>query len=535
MKLKHIIYTGVVALSLIAGTTSCKKSSFDINRNPNNPTDSTISYDLILPAALNGTGRVVGRNWAFLQNWLGYWARSGTYAPSVMEESYQITTSFATGVFTNLYDNTYDYQSMQNSAEKAGANFYAGIARIMKAHNFGLLVDVYNNVPYSEALKGGGNTTPKFDKGLDIYKDLLRQVDTGISLIKGTTAAENKNIATTDIMFAGNASKWVKLGNTIKLRLLVHLMNGGILKPQEIVPGISIPTEIAKITAEGSGFLAAGENAEVQPGYSTDKPNPFYSFYVGDPSDPTPSAQNSVYYKANEYAIDYYAYNGDPRRERFYTAGSQGMRGVAYGAPSITDNAAPTLSGVNGPGTARTASSAQRIFTAVESLFLQAEAIHRGFLPGGAAAAKTMTRAGITESFVMLGLTAANATTYMNNNAGYADVDYDAPPLAAGLPGGGLYTIISQKWFSLNAIATYEVWSDYRRVDYNPPTINHFVYGQAVGFDAGPPISISPANTSTQIPVRLLYPQTEYNYNPVNTGAEGTINQFTSRVFWDLR
>lgn len=535
MKLKHIIYTVVVAISLIAGTTSCKKSVFDINKNPNNPTDSTISYDLILPSALNGTGRVVGRNWSFLQNWLGFWARSGTYAPSVMEESYQITTSFATGVFTSLYDNTYDYQAMQSSAEKAGANFYAGIGRIMKAHNFGLLVDVYNNVPYSEALKGGGNTTPKFDKGIDIYKDLLRQIDTGISLIKGTTAAENKNIATTDIMFKGNVTRWAKFGNTLKLRLLVHLMNGGIFKPQELVPGIDIPAEIAKINAEGSGYLAAGENAEVNPGYSSDKPNPFYSFYVGDPSDPTASAQNSVYYKANIYAIDYYNYNGDPRLGRFYTAGSQGQRGVPYGAPSDAANAAPTLSGINGPGSARSAADAQRIFTAVESLFLQAEAIHRGFIPGGAAAANTMTRAGITESFVMLGLTTTQATSYMTGNAGYVDVDYTSAALGAGLPVGGLYTIISQKWFALNAIAPYEVWSDYRRVDHNPPTVNHFVYGVGSGFDPGPPISISPANTSTQIPVRLLYPQTEYNYNPTNTGAEGTINQFTSRVFWDLR
>jgi hypothetical protein len=535
MKPKHLIYTLVVAVSFFAGTIGCKKSDFAINRNPNSATDSTISYDLILPAALNGTGRVVGRSWGFLQNWLGYWARSGTYAPNVTEETYQITTSFQTGVFTNLYDNLYDYQSMQNSAEKAGANFYSGIARIMKAHNFGLLVDIYNNVPYFEALKGGGNTTPKYSKGIDIYKDLLRQLDTGITLIKGTTAAQNKNIATTDIMFGGNQAMWVKYANTIKLRLLVHLMNGGILKPQELVPGIDIAAEIAKINAEGSGYLRAGENAEVQPGYTADKPNPFYSFYVGDPSDPTPSAQNSVYYKANKYAIDYYSADGDPRLGRFYVAGTQGQRGVQYGAPSLTENAAPTLSGINGPGVARTAASPQRIMTATESLFLQAEAIQRGFIPGGTAAAKAMTYAGITESFVNLGLTAAQATSYIANNAGYADVDYDAPPLGAGLPGGGLNTIIQQKWFALNGIAPYEVWTDYRRVDFNPPTVNHFVYGVGGGFTAGPPISVSPSNTATQIPIRLLYPQTEYNYNPANVGAEGTINQFTSRIFWDLR
>jgi hypothetical protein len=534
-KLKNIIYISVVAITVAAGSVGCNKDRFDINRNINNPTDSTITYDLLLPASLNNTGKIIATDWAYLQNWLGYWARSGTYAPSVTEETYNVTTSFRAGIWTDFYDNLYDYQTMQNAATKNGAAFYAGIARIMKAHNYGLLVDLYNNVPYTEALKGSANSTPKYDKGLDIYKDLLRQVDTGMSLIKNAavgTGTPNKTIATDDIMFKGDKTLWAKFGNTLKLRLLVHLMNGGILKPQEIVPGIDIPTEIAKITTEGSGFLT--KDAKVNPGYTSGKPNPFYGFYVSDPSDPAPSAQNSVYYKANEYAIRYYEYNGDPRESKFYVAGTGGLKGVKYGLPSNTANAGSVLAGI-GPGVSGTADSAQRVMTAVEGLFLQAEATHRGFMPGGAVQAKILTNAGITESFLMLGLTSTQAASYISNNAGYGDVDYSAPSLGAGLPGGGLATIIHQKWFALNATATFEVYSDYRRVDFNPPTVNHFVYGTISGFDPGPPISVSPSNTRTEIPVRLLYPQNEYNYNPANVNAQGTIDAFTSKVFWDLK
>jgi len=63
--------------------------------------------------------------------------------------------------------------------------------------------------------------------------------------------------------------------------------------------------------------------------------------------------------------------------------------------------------------------------------------------------------------------------------------------------------------------------------------IDRFVYGAGVGYDPGPPISIAPQNTSTKVPVRYLYPQTEYNYNPTNVGAEGTIDRY-SKIFWDL-
>ena len=157
MKLNKIIYVvGFAALILSAGT-GCRKGQFNINKNINNPTDSTITYDVVLPAAINATGRIIASRWGTIQNWMSYWSRSGTYAPNVTEETYQITTSFGTPVWDQCYDNNYDYNIVQLKAAKVGAGFYEGIARIMKAHNFAILVDVYGNVPYSQALKGSGN------------------------------------------------------------------------------------------------------------------------------------------------------------------------------------------------------------------------------------------------------------------------------------------------------------------------------------------------------------------------------------------
>ena len=105
-------------------------------------------------------------------------------------------------------------------------------------------------------------------------------------------------------------------------------------------------------------------------------------------------------------------------------------------------------------------------------------------------------------------------------------MDYSAPALSAGLPAGGLYTILSQKWFAMNSIAPYETWTDFRRTG--------IVYGIGSGYDAGPTLSVDPNRTKTSIPVRLFYPQNEYNYNATNVGKEGTLNVFTGRLFWDL-
>ena len=528
MKIYKIKYLLLAAVFLVVATESCKKADFDINQEINVPTDSTVTYDVILPAALDATGRIVANDWGWLQNWMGYWARSGTYAPNVAEETYALTfnTGFGTTLWNDLYGNLYNYQVIQNKAKQAGALYYEGIARIMKAHNYQILVDVYNNVPYSQALKGSGNVTPKYDKGIDIYKDLLVQLDSAKSQIARATPSQSKDIATFDIMFQGDKTKWAQFANTLKLRLLVHLMNG--IETPTIVGGIDVAGQLTALYADANGFLDV--DAVVQPGYAVNKPNPYWSTYFQDAT--STAVANNQYYRANSYAVDYYGYDGDPRRARFYTiAPGNVYKGVAYGLPSLTDNAYSKLSGI-GTGLLKAATQPQWIITATESLFLQAEVMER-LTPGSAQQALADA---VTENFNFLGGfadPATSANTYITGNAGYPDVDYTAGPLAAGLPGGGLYTILQQKWFALNGIAPYEIWTDFRRTD--------IAYGKAGQFPApapyvgdGPPISVSPANTTTKVPTRLLYPQTEYNYNAANVLAEGNVDRY-GKPFWDLQ
>lgn len=545
MKLKKILYSIPLAAILIAAGSSCNKSKFNINRNPNDPTDSSVSYDVVLPAALHASGTIIANQWGPIQNWMGFWARSGTYAPNIREETYEITTTFGNGVWNSCYDNNYDYNIVQQKANVAGATFYEGIARIMKAHNYQILVDVYGNVPYSQALKGSANPTPKYDKGLDIYKSLLREIDAGIALIKNATVTAtngNKDIWKNDIMFGdpvngaiGNVDamklKWAKFGNTLKLRMLIHAY---------AVAGIDKAAEMAIINTEGSGFLGAGENASVQPGYKSDKPNPFYNNYKANTAG-TQTA-NNVYYRANKWGIGYYQWNGDPRRSagRMYEAGTGGLIGVAYGLAPVTANESAKLAGI-GPGIYKTNTSSQCILSASESFFLQAEARERGYITSGPTADALLFTA-IDQNFIFVGATGAAA--YVANNATYPDVDYFGAAQGPGGPVGKLFTILTQKWFALNGINTLEVWTDYRRVPYSEvatkilatnlaaPT-DHFVYGDGGGYDPGPTISVAQQNTATKIPVRYLYPQTEYNYNAANVGAEGTIDRY-SKIFWDI-
>ena len=548
-KLNKILLSFSIAISMLF--TACKKDNFAINTNPDDVTSSTVDYKSVLPAAISTTASIQSQRWAFLQKYMGYWARSGSFQDDTQEESYNFTNNFNVAIWDNLYYNASNYDFVIKNAKTNNAGTYEAIARIMKSLNFQMLVDVYGNVPYTEAFQSGTIRNPKYDDDEAIYKDLFRQLDVAIALLNNPVASSadnNRDIAANDLVFKGNKLLWKKFANTLKLRMLMHMGNtsfAGGVEVNSFIPGANQVAEMAIITTEGSGFLQHGESAMINPGYNDTKPNPFYRFFVADETGSISGEVN----KAHAFAVGpnpggpsqgYYQYNGDPRIDKFYAypelpAGTTTHRGIQYGelalSGGVNPNGTTRLSKVTGSGLLPAAAASDAwILTSVESKFLQAEAARRGLLAGSAAA---LTNAAITESFEWLGLTAVDAATYITGNATYPDVDFAGVSQGPGLPAGGMYTILSQKWFALNSIATLEVWSDYRRSEIN--------YGGGAGYPLnGPFISVNPANVKSKIPIRLFYPQNEYSFNAGNVLVEGVLDVFTgggvtgrNRIFWD--
>src|SRR5258708_21937395 len=153
---------------------SCKKKLLDINTNPNTPTTASATPSLVLAAALQNTAvqynnPTADSRFAFAGIWMGHIGYSGNYAISTESLSYNITSNFASGAFANIYDNLEDYDFVEKAGAQAGNKFYQGIAILMKAYNFQTLVDIYNNVPYSQSLKGTVISTPVYDHAKTIY------------------------------------------------------------------------------------------------------------------------------------------------------------------------------------------------------------------------------------------------------------------------------------------------------------------------------------------------------------------------------
>jgi hypothetical protein len=501
---KNLNKLAFLSLLFFVGIAGCKKQ-LDINENPNQATETNVTAELILPNALHGVGAQTALGYGWLANWMGHWSASGSFNPSTEESSYNITNTFAEGKWAGIYNVLFDLHQVEQKALASNQPFYRGIALIMKAHLFQNLVDLYGNVPYSQAFKPNEFPTPTFDKGEDIYADLQVKLDTAIGIMK--TAPVTLAAESVDIVYGGDTDLWIRLANTIKLRLLI--------RQTEVNPNPT--TELAKIKAEG-GVLQSGESADVNPGYQNDvgKQNPFYGTYGLLPS----GQEANTFFRANAYSVNLLKTNNDPRLGYFFKpAKSPGNAanpyvGTVYGSDPNAAFGGDQTSNI-GMGLVKSFNQPQWIITSVESMFLQAEAIQRGWDIGGPYAGnpKAAYEAAVRESFIWLGVpdAATAAAAFLQTPAANWDNAIGNPEVDP------IEFIVNQKYISLIGINPLEAWNDYRRL----------------GVPSDVPLSVLAARGNRQIPVRLLYPQAELAVNQANVLAQGTIDPQTSKLFWD--
>jgi hypothetical protein len=145
------------------------------------------------------------------------------------------------------------------------------------------------------------------------------------------------------------------------------------------------------------------------------------------------------------------------------------------------------------------------LMTAAQSLLLQAEAAQRGYINDDP---KMLFQNAVTASFEFDGVQDADIAAADYLAQANPEVNYD-------LATDKIKLIISQKWYVLNGIDILSVYNDYRRTGF--PNV---------------PLSIA-SGSKGKVPIRLLYPQREINLNGANVFQQGSIDPFSTPVFWN--
>ncbi len=193
-----------------------------------------------------------------------------------------------------------DVKTLIPLAEKAELFVHAGIARTIRASVLANLVDVFGDVPFTEALSAE-NFNPKVDGGAAIYTAAIADLDKAIE----NFGATSKGGATGDLFYGGTADSWIRIANTLKFKLL---LNRRLIDKAGSTSGIN-----ALIT--GDRLIAtAAQNFTFKFGTNLTNPDTRHPRYSGQYS-PTGGGD----YQSNSYMGTMYESKGFPDpRMRFY-------------------------------------------------------------------------------------------------------------------------------------------------------------------------------------------------------------------------
>jgi hypothetical protein len=557
MRRKYFIYACTAFLALVVVGTGCKKF-LDVNKNVNNPTPASVNLSLVL----SGAERNISNNIAL----------GSTLGNNLALYTHQLTGRIGAdryGAGASNWNELYAAISNLNVVIKrapAESRFtYAGVAKILKAYTVSLLVDIWGDVPYSEYDRfDEGISQPKFDKGAEIYPQLIALIDEGIADINNTAFNPSKP-GTDDYIYKGNTANWIKAANTIKLKLYTQVRLVQDVKSQ-VTALLSNPASL--INNENESFMMPygpigatddrhpaygdytatqrggqlfspwlyeimkGRNTDILTGL-TDPRLPYYIYNqksaVGG-ANPTP--ENCTEYRDGGFISILFGSNGpcrDGSNSQTYS-----LMGIYPAGGRYNDSAAKSVNSI-GNQNAGTGARPHEFITYADRLYLEAELIQAGLVSGNArdvfSKALDATFAhvdNIVANFVKPGSAGAAqnvpAIATLTTTKNYKDGVLAA--FDAGNNDKKMEYIITEKWINRieNPVDNY---TDYRRTKY-PVLFAPAPEGTVVNV-TGPDGKVTPVSNDRRYPWSLPFSTGEIGLNK-NAPPQKVAENY--KVFW---
>jgi|SRR5680860_411224 len=412
-------------------------------------------------------------------------AQTWTTTTYVDEPNYNLTTRDQPGTFWDTFyrdilkdlDETRKILMSTDDATilPAVRNNQFALIDILEVYSYHVLVDVFADVPYSQALDPD-NVLPAYDDDAATYASIIAQLDQAIASISDG----EESFGEFDLIYGGDMAAWVRFANSLKLRLAVRIASVDAGKA----------ATMATQAVAGGVFSSNADNASFQYLASAPNTNPVWVALV--------QSGRQDFIPANTF-VDVTNELEDPRRTAFFDDNlDDGVyAGGLYGQNSPYADYTHLGDVFNQPDTPGI------LLDYSEVEFLLAEASELGLI-GTPADAEAHYNNAVTASFEFYGV--AGVEAYLSKpEVAYATA---APTWQE--------KIAVQKWLSLFNRG-FEAWVTYRKYGFPELTIA--------------PVSMLP------VPRRYTYPQDEPTVNGGSYSAGSSAiggDELDSRVFWDV-
>ncbi len=421
--------------------------------------------------------------------------------------------------WTHFYGNSYAQMNVVLENTKTGgkladANKYA-IASIWKVYIFMPVTDYWGAVPYSEA--GNGKNEVLYDSQEDIYKDFFKTLKEATAVLAAYTGTA-KSFEKGDLIYGGDVKKWLRLGNTLRLRAALRISKKDpVLAKAEAEAAVAAPGGLIRVNTDNA-------------------------FMITSPTTPHPLGSISNWSEFRMSAAMESVLKGynDPRMQKMFAPAATGgvykglRNGLSQVQLSVTANGNAANSNVNASfGFERRGSALWPVFTASETWFLLAEGKINGWNMGS----------GTVQSFYEGGIDASMARWEVTDAAAIANYKvgtttpialgdvYNTPamtniPVAFGTTEAVQREQIgTQKWLALYPYSP-EAWAEFRRTGF--PKLYPRMNSENSDSPASDPASVR----------RTPYPPIEATANPAGLasgvsklGAGG--DKSNTRLWWN--
>ncbi|WP_394749910.1 SusD/RagB family nutrient-binding outer membrane lipoprotein [Spongiimicrobium salis] len=184
----------------------------------------------------------------------------------------------------------------QQTATDENLRFHRGISRILTAYLTTTMVDYLGDIPFSEANRAGeGIINPAADDDATIYENLLVQINEAIEDLNAGTPAP-----TTDLYYGGNRAQWIRLANSLQLKMLVNigdasrinavLANGNFIEAEDDFE-FTYGTSLTEPDTRHPDFVVG----YVPGGFSSFLGNSFMDLLLNDKTIPDPRIRYYIY------------------------------------------------------------------------------------------------------------------------------------------------------------------------------------------------------------------------------------------------
>ncbi len=211
-----IVFLFAVLLSFVA----CEDYiGGDINKDPNNPTSVPVSAQM--PALEIAMVDVYGGAFSRFSCMLIQQVEGVARQWQSFNQYTGLTPNRFDAAWTNVYENVLnEVKIAKASASENGYAHYGATLDIIEAFTLMAATDVWDDMPYSDALKGVGSITPAYDTQASIYTAINGLLDNAIAALDGP--AGGLVPGGEDVLYGGDIELWKKAARAIKARGLLH-------------------------------------------------------------------------------------------------------------------------------------------------------------------------------------------------------------------------------------------------------------------------------------------------------------------------